>query len=89
MPQVSRVNVDSAGGLILGGGGAGYKIAGQIIAVIGDAVAVHPPAPPHSTAPSMVTGQSNYRVNGTPVCRAGDAANCGHSSTGSTTFSVA
>ncbi len=89
MPQVARVGVDAAGGVILGMGGAGYTIAGQTIAVIGDAVTPHPPVPPHTGSPVMTTGQSNYRVNGIPVCRAGDLASCGHSTSGSTSFRVA
>lgn len=88
MPQVSRVGVDTAGGAINGLGGAGFKVAGKTISVVGDAVASHPPVPPHVGAPTMVTGQAAYRVNGKAVCRAGDTASCGHAATGSTAYRV-
>ena len=88
MPQVACVGVDAAGGIIRGVGGDGYKVAGQTIAVVGDAVDSHPPAPPHTGFPTMSTGQNAYRVNGIAVCRAGDQATCGHPSTGSTNFRV-
>lgn len=87
MPLVSRVGVDAAGGTILGMGGAGFTVAGATIAVVGDAVAGHGDAP-HS-APTMVTGQAAFRVNGIAVCRAGDLATCGHAASGSSSFSVA
>lgn len=89
MPAVARVSVDVAGGVINGMGGAGFRVAGKTIAVIGDAVTGHPPVPPHTGAPTMATGQSNFRVNGIPVCRAGDTASCGHATSGSTNFRVA
>lgn len=89
MAAVARVAVDVAGGVILGMGGTGFKVAGKVIAVKGDAVTPHPPVPPHTSGPTMATGQSNFRVNGIPVCRAGDTATCGHATTGSTAFRVA
>jgi len=88
MPKVARVGVDVAGGVVLGNGGAGYKVAGNTIAVVGDAVQSHPPVPPHSSSPTMVTGRAAYRVNGKAVCRQGDTASCGHAVTGSTNFQV-
>ena len=80
---VSRVGVDSAGGIILGMGAPTVFVNGRPVVVVGDAVSPHgPPIPPH-IGPVMQTGSSTVSANGIPVCRAGDLANCGHTATGS------
>lgn len=81
MPGIARVNVDSAGGIILGGGQSTVFINGALAAVIGDSVAGHGDAP--HAAPTMVEGSTNVFAGGIGVCREGDAASCGHTSSGS------
>ena len=78
---VARVGVDSAGGIINGGGQSTVFCNGALVAVIGDAVAGHG-VPPHA-APVMVGGSGTVFAGGIGVCRAGDAASCGHTATGS------
>ena len=77
MTGVARVGIDSAGGIILGGGQSFVYANSSLIAVVGDAVAPHGDAP-HS-APTLVTGSATVFINGIPVCRQGDLASCGHS----------
>lgn len=81
MPGIARVGVDTAGGLILGGGNSTVYIDGALAAVIGDAVTYHG-VYPHD-APVMVGGSTSVFINGIGVCRAGDAASCGDTATGS------
>ena len=85
MPGVARVGVDTAGGTQLGGGNAHVRIDGALIAVRGDSVAGHPPCPdqPIHCAPTMAGASAWVQIGGIPVCRQGDAASCGHASTGS------
>lgn len=85
MPGISRVGVDSAGGTIVGALVPSVHINGAPIAVVDAAVDPHPPTPPHTTAPVMVGHSATVRAGGIPVCRAGDAASCGHAATGSAT----
>jgi len=54
---------------------------GDPIVTIGDRVAPHGD-PPHAPAPTMIEGESWFRVGETPVCRAEHAASCGHRTTG-------
>ena len=81
MPGLARVGVDTAGGVIQGGGQSTVFCNGSLVAVIGDAVAGHGRAP-HSS-PVMVEGSSTVFAEGIGVCRTGDAASCGHEATGS------
>ena len=85
MPGVSRVNADTAGGVINGGGQSWVTIDGDPVAVVGDAVASHAPCPtdPAHCAATMVQGSSWVTINGIPICREGDEASCGHAATGS------
>lgn len=83
MPGVSRVTIDTAGGTIVGALVPSVNVNGVPIAVIGAAVTPHPPVPPHTTAPAMAEGSGTVFAGGIPVCRAGDAASCGHAATGS------
>ena len=73
--EVARVGVDSAGGLILGGGQSTVKCNSSLVAVIGDSIASHGIGP-HANA-TMVEGSSTVKVNGKGVCRKGDKASCG------------
>lgn len=82
MPGITRAGIDTAGGLILGGGQTKLKLQGYLVAVIGDAVQSHGSGP-HGAA-IMLTGSSKVFANGIGICRAGDTATCGHAATGST-----
>ena len=88
MPGVACVGVDEAGGVQLGMQAAKFKVRGNPVVVVGDAVAPHPPFPPHNDAPVMVQGSSNFRVGGIPVCREGHLASCGHPTTGRPFFRI-
>ena len=81
MPGISRVGVDSAGGIITGGGQSSVYANGALVAVLGDAVAPHGVSPHDSAV--MVEASSTVDAEGIPVCRAGDAASCGHTASGS------
>lgn len=83
MPGVSRVQQDSAGGTIVGVLAPGVYVNGTNIVCLGAAVTPHPPAPPHTSAPSMAQASATVFADGIPVCRQGDAASCGHAATGS------
>lgn len=77
---IARMSLDSAGGTQLNGGQDFARVDGELIVLLGDPVAGHG-LPPHA-APVMAQGSSFARINGVPVCRAGHAASCGHTSTG-------
>lgn len=81
MPGISRVGLDTAGGLILGGGQSKVYLEGYLIAVFNDNVASHGSGS-HSSA-KINTGSSKFFINNKAVCRAGDSATCGHLATGS------
>lgn len=81
MPGVSRVGVDSAGGTITGPGVASVIVNGAPVSVIGDSVAGHGDEP-HASA-TMVAGSGTVIAGGIGVVRAGDAASCGDTATGS------
>lgn len=86
MPGISLVGVDAAGGIIGGGGQSFVTVNGAPVSVVGDAVAGHGKSP--HAAPSMVAGSSLMKINGIPVCRAGDSASCGHAASGQAWFNV-
>ncbi len=81
MPGVSRVGVDTAGGVITEPGEPSVLVNGSPCSVIGDAVAGHGGGP-HAAA-VMVGGSSTVFAGGIGVVRAGDAASCGDTATGS------
>lgn len=81
MPGVSRVGVDSAGGIIQGPGVSSVVVNGAPISVIGDAVAGHGTGP--HAGPTMVAGSGTVIAGGIGVVRAGDAASCGDTASGS------
>ncbi len=82
MPTCARVGADSAGGTQLGGGNSFVTSDGLLIVVLGDAVEPHNRRQ-HRSSPHMVEGSSFVTINGIPICREGDQASCGHSTTGS------
>ena len=79
----SKCNEDTAGGTILPAQ-VFTRIEAGPWAVVGCPVASHPPCPddPAHCAASMAEGSSFVRIDGVPVCRAGDSASCGHAATG-------
>jgi uncharacterized Zn-binding protein involved in type VI secretion len=81
MPGAARVGVDAAGGTINGPGVPSVKVNGAPISVVGDAVAGHG-KPPHA-GPTMSGSSGTVKAGNKPVCRAGDAATCGHAASGS------
>ena len=84
MPGVSRDN-DTAGGDLIPSQTTVFANGEEII-VHGDSVAPHG-LPPHNNA-TMIAGSKNVFIGGKAVVNAGDAATCGHTSTGSTTVNV-
>lgn len=78
--------LDSAGGAQLAGGQSTWEIDGQPVVLLGDPVSPHGDSP-HSGA-VMVTASQWMSINGVPVCRAGDMANCGHPTTGRPWFDI-
>ena len=87
MPGASRVGVDVSVGTINGPGVPSVKVNGAPISVPGDAVAPHsccgsPGCGKHCSA-TMVGSSGTVKAGGKFVCRAGDAATCGHVATGS------
>lgn len=81
MPGIARKTVDTAGGIQLAGGQTFVRVEGNDVVLLGDPVQGHGPAP--HAAPVMAEGSAFVRISGIPVCRAGHAATCGHTSTGS------
>ena len=90
MPGIARVGDDTAGGAQQGGGNSHVYVESALAVVRGDAVAGHPPCPtvPVHCSPTMAGASSTVFIDGTPICRAGDAASCGHASTGSSTVAA-
>lgn len=86
MPGIARKTLDSAGGQQLGGGQDFVTVDGQIAIVVDDPVTPHG-LPPHNT-PRMVGSSAFVSINGKKVCRQGDAASCGHVSTGANWFNI-
>lgn len=79
MPGMSLVGVDTAIGVILGGGQDFVTANGALVVVVGDAVSPHPPA---HIGVTMVQGNSFVTINGIPIVHAGDKASCDHVATG-------
>lgn len=73
---VAKVGQDLVnGGKILGGGQNTVRYAGQLIAVVNDAVESH--APGHSGV-TLVQGSTTVKINGKSIVRHTDLASCGH-----------
>ena len=82
MAGVCRLNVDSAGGIIIGMNQDGTVFAnGAVVSVDVDAVQGHGPGV--HAGPVMVATTGTVFINGIAVCREGDQATCGHPATGS------
>lgn len=81
MSGVSRVNTDSAGGLIIGVLAPSVYANGANVVCFGADVQNHGVAP--HAAPTMSGHSGTVYANGIAVCRAGDAATCGHTASGS------
>lgn len=81
MPGVSRVGVDSAGGTITGPGVSSVVVNGSPVSVKGDSVAPHGLGP--HAGPVMVGASGTVIAGGVGVVRAGDAASCGDTASGS------
>ena len=81
MPGAARVNVDTAGGTIIGNLAPTVFVNGAPIACKGAQIAPHGKSP--HDAPVMSGSSSTVKANGIPVCRAGDVATCGHAASGS------
>lgn len=81
MPGVSRVGVDSAGGVIKDALVPSVLVNGAPIAVKGAGITGHG-AGAHA-GPVMAGASATVFAGGIPVCRAGDAATCGDQATGS------
>ncbi len=86
MPGVSRVGVDSAGGTITGNLAPSVLVNGSPVACVGASVAAHGNSP--HAAPVMSGSSGTVLAEGTAVCRAGDAASCGHTASGSSNVSA-
>ena len=82
MSGVCRINMDVAGGLIVGMNQSGTVFAnGSPISVNADAVLPHGNGA--HAGPVMIASSSKVFVNGIAVCKEGDLATCGHPATGS------
>jgi len=81
MPGISRVGLDTAGGLIVGVLQTKVKVENRYVALIGAAIQSHGSGS-HGSA-IMIGGSSKVFIQGIGVCRQGDSASCGHFATGS------
>lgn len=81
MPGIARVGVDSAGGVISGNLVPSVLVNGSPVVVKGAEVSGHG-AGVHA-GPVMVGASGTVFAGGIAVCRAGDAANCGDTASGS------
>lgn len=86
MHGIARKNVDTAGGTQLNGGQDFVRVEGELWVLKGDPVEGHGVA--EHGGPIMAEGSSFVRINGTPVCREGHLASCGHASTGSSAMRI-
>lgn len=79
-------NLDTAGGVQLAGQQSTWTVEGQPIVLLGDPVSGHG-LPPHA-APVMAEGSDWMTIDGIPVVREGNLANCGHPATGRGWFTL-
>jgi len=82
MSGIARVGVDTAGGTQLQGANTTVFVNGVPAQVLNGPVAGHDDDE-HDEEPTMVSASSSVFFQGMPVCRMGDNASCGHTSTGS------
>ena len=78
--------LDIAGGRQLNGGQSFFNVDAALVVLLGDPVEPHGPG--IHAAPKMVEGSSWMDLNGTPVCREGHLASCGHKTTGRAWFRI-
>lgn len=78
MPGMSLVGIDTAGGIITGGGQDFVTADGALVSVVGDTVAPHP----GHIGVTMVQGNSFVTIEGIPIVHMGDRASCDHTATG-------
>lgn len=81
MKGATRTKKDKAGGAIIGILAPHVFTNGANQSVVGDPIEQHGPGE-HGSA-VMMTGSPNVFAHGTPCCRKGDLATCGHPATGS------
>ena len=86
MPGISRVGVDSAGGLFNQALVPSVRVNGVPIVVRGATITPHGIGIHNS--PNTLGASSTVRAGGIPVCRTGDVATCGHAGTGSGTVNA-
>jgi len=80
MPAVARVSIDNTIGTNLGAQNTTVYCNGSLVQVVGDRIAPHwlcPIIPLHCSA-VHIAGSPTVFINGIPIVRVGDAANCGH-----------
>jgi Uncharacterized conserved protein len=77
---------DIAGGQQLAGGQNTFFVRGKLAVVKGDPVMPHG-EPPHDM-PIMIEASDKFFIQGKPVCREGDHASCGHTTTGRPFFLI-
>lgn len=81
MPGIARDSGKDAAGGVLIQGSPNVFVNSKPAVRKGDRVAGHG-KPPHA-APIMIGCSGTVKVNSKGVCRAGDAASCGHTASGS------
>lgn len=86
MHGIARKDVDTAGGVQLGGGQDFVTVEGHLWVLLGDPVAGHGEGA--HAGPVMAQGSSFVRIGGVPVCREGHLASCGHATTGSASMRI-
>lgn len=86
MSGVCRVNVDSAGGVILGGDNTTVFANGALVSVDGDLVQGHGTG--EHAGPVMIANNNNVFIGGKLVCKAGNLATCGHPASGSSNVMI-
>lgn len=80
MSGICRVGVDSAGGIILGGGNSTVFANGALASVDGDVVQGHGTGT--HASPTMIASSTVF-INGKMACKASNQATCGHVASGS------
>lgn len=81
MPGISRVNKDTAGGIIIGELVSSVLINNFPIVVKGANIISHGSGPHASSI--MIDSSNTVFAEDKAICRSGDLASCGHSATGS------
>ena len=81
MAGVSRVAIDSAGGIILGPGAQTVFVNGLNVSVLGDAVEGHGDG--SHASPIIITASQKVYAEGQGIVRDVDTTSCGKNPTGS------